>query len=45
MSIDKARRLLGYEPAYEPEDAAREAVAWLVEHGEIEVAAPIASDR
>ena len=37
MSIDKARRLLGYEPAYEPEDAAREAVAWLVEHGEIEV--------
>jgi nucleoside-diphosphate-sugar epimerase len=24
MSIDKARRLLGYEPAYEPEDAARD---------------------
>ena len=41
MSIDKARRLLGYEPRYEPEDAAREAVAWLIEHGELEVANPI----
>lgn len=37
MSIDKARRLLGYEPAYEPEDAAREAVGWLAEHGELDV--------
>jgi nucleoside-diphosphate-sugar epimerase len=41
MSIDKARRLLGYEPAYEPEAAAREAVSWLVEHEEIEVDTPL----
>ena len=41
MSIDKARRLLGYEPAYGPEEAAREAVSWLVEHGELEVANPL----
>jgi nucleoside-diphosphate-sugar epimerase len=41
MSIDKARRLLGYEPAYEPDDAAREAVAWLIEHDEIDVAGPL----
>jgi nucleoside-diphosphate-sugar epimerase len=45
MSIDKARRLLGYEPAYEPEDAAREAVSWLIEHGEIEVDTPTAGGR
>jgi nucleoside-diphosphate-sugar epimerase len=37
MSIDKARRLLGYQPVYEPEAAAREAVSWMIEHGEIEV--------
>jgi len=37
MSVDKARRLLGYEPAYEPEEAAREAVSWLAEHGELPV--------
>jgi nucleoside-diphosphate-sugar epimerase len=37
MSIDKARRLLRYEPAYAPEDAAREAVSWLVEHGELQL--------
>lgn len=43
MSIDKARRLLGYEPAYEPEDAAREAVSWLVDHGEIELDTPMAA--
>jgi nucleoside-diphosphate-sugar epimerase len=41
MSIDKARRLLGYRPAYEPEDAAREAVSWLVEHGQLEVETPL----
>ena len=35
MSIDKARRLLGYSPAYEPEEAAREAVGWLVDHGQL----------
>ncbi len=40
MSIDKARRLLGYEPAYEPEEAAYQAVRWLVENGDLEVANP-----
>jgi len=41
MSIDKARRLLGYRPAHQPEDAAREAVVWLLEHGEIAVNTPL----
>ena len=41
MSIDKARRLLGYEPRYQPEDAAREAVEWMIDHGELELASPI----
>ena len=36
-SIDKARRLLGYTPAYEPDAAVREAVAWLVNSGELTV--------
>lgn len=40
MSMDKARRLLGYVPAYEPEEAAYQAVRWLVDHGELEVANP-----
>jgi len=40
MSIEKARRLLGYAPAYEPEEAAYQAVRWQVEHGELEVANP-----
>jgi nucleoside-diphosphate-sugar epimerase len=41
MSIDKARRLLGYEPAHGPEDAAREAVAWQIEHGELVLDLPL----
>jgi nucleoside-diphosphate-sugar epimerase len=41
MSIEKARRLLGYQPAYEPEDAAREAVSWLIEHEKIILDAPL----
>jgi nucleoside-diphosphate-sugar epimerase len=35
-SIDKARRLLGYTPRYASLEAVYEAVAWLVDHGEIE---------
>lgn len=38
-SIEKARRLLGYEPAYEPEDAAQEAVRWLIDHGQLDLPA------
>ncbi|MEA4943827.1 MAG: NAD(P)-dependent oxidoreductase [Propionicimonas sp.] len=41
VSIDKARRLLGYAPRYEPEDAILEAVRWLVDHGRLEVATPL----
>jgi nucleoside-diphosphate-sugar epimerase len=37
MSIDKARELLGYRPAYEPEEAARQAVRWLIEHDALAV--------
>jgi nucleoside-diphosphate-sugar epimerase len=40
MSMEKARRVLGYAPAYEPEEAAYQAVRWLVEHGELDVANP-----
>ena len=32
-SIEKARRLLGYQPRYTSLQAVREAVEWLVEHG------------
>jgi nucleoside-diphosphate-sugar epimerase len=41
MSIDKARSRLGYAPRYEPEDAAREAVSWLVEHDELDLESPL----
>jgi nucleoside-diphosphate-sugar epimerase len=41
MSIDKARTRLGYQPAYEPEAAAREVVSWLIEHDEIDVDGPL----
>jgi len=41
VSIDKARRLLGYQPAYEPEEAAREAVGWLSEHGQLRLSRPL----
>lgn len=41
FSIDKARRLLGYEPAHSPEEALRESVAWLIDHGELEVSRPM----
>jgi nucleoside-diphosphate-sugar epimerase len=35
-SIDKAVRLLGYQPRYEPEAAVLESVRWLIEHGELD---------
>ncbi len=41
FSIDKARRLLGYAPRYEPEDAVLESVRWLVDHGQLDVAVPL----
>ncbi len=41
VSIDKARRLLGYTPRYEPEAAILEAVRWLVDHGRLDVARPL----
>jgi nucleoside-diphosphate-sugar epimerase len=41
FSIDKARRLLGYAPRYEPEAAVLESVRWLIDHGRLDVANPI----
>jgi len=35
VSIEKARRLLGYEPRYTSLETCREVVRWFVEHGEI----------
>ena len=32
-SIDKARRLLGYQPRYGSLQAVRESVGWLIENG------------
>jgi nucleoside-diphosphate-sugar epimerase len=43
MSIEKARQLLGYRPAYQPDAAAQEAVRWLIDHGELTVANPMTS--
>ena len=41
-SIEKARARLGYAPAYEPEAAVREGIRWLIDHGRLEVASPLA---
>ena len=41
FSIEKAARRLGYTPRYEPDAAVLEAVRWLVEHGELQVARPL----
>jgi nucleoside-diphosphate-sugar epimerase len=41
FSIDKARRLLGYAPRYEPEGAVLESVRWLIDHGQLAVANPL----
>jgi nucleoside-diphosphate-sugar epimerase len=40
-SIDKARSLLGFAPAYEPEDAVLESVRWLLEHDQLKVSSPL----
>ncbi|MBX3311585.1 MAG: NAD(P)-dependent oxidoreductase [Microbacteriaceae bacterium] len=40
-SIEKAKRLLGYAPRYESDQAVLESVRWLIEHGEIEVPNPL----
>ena len=40
-SIDKARSLLGYAPAFEPEAAALDGIRWLIDHDRLEVAAPL----
>jgi nucleoside-diphosphate-sugar epimerase len=38
FSIEKARQLLGYAPRYTAGETVLDAVRWLVEHGEVEVA-------
>ena len=37
-SIEKARTLLGYAPAYEPEAAVLDSIRWLIDHDRLEVA-------
>lgn len=37
VSIDKARKLLGYEPRYSSLQAVQESVEWLIEHGVIKI--------
>ena len=39
MSIDKARRLLGYNPTYTSLEAIQESLAWLVANGRLDAAA------
>lgn len=41
-SIDKARRLLGYAPAFEPDAAVLESIRWLIDHHQLKVAQPLA---
>ncbi|WP_144753762.1 NAD-dependent epimerase/dehydratase family protein [Curtobacterium pusillum] len=41
FSTEKPRRLLGYEPAYTAEATVLDAVRWLVEYGEVDVARPL----
>jgi nucleoside-diphosphate-sugar epimerase len=43
FSIEKARRLLGYDPQHTARETVEEAVRWLVDHGELEVAAPFSA--
>jgi nucleoside-diphosphate-sugar epimerase len=40
-SIDKARTLLGYAPAFEPEAAVLESIRWLIDHDRLEIADPL----
>ena len=37
MSIDKAKRLLGYEPRYTSLEGVFDSLAWLVSNGKIDV--------
>jgi nucleoside-diphosphate-sugar epimerase len=37
-SIEKARTLLGYTPAFEPEAAVLDGIRWLIDHDGLEVA-------
>ncbi|TCK66011.1 NAD(P)-dependent oxidoreductase [Curtobacterium sp. PhB136] len=41
FSIEKARRLLGYEPRHTAGETVEEAIRWLVEHGELEGTRPL----
>lgn len=41
FTIEKAKRLLGYAPAYEPDRAILESVRWLIDHGQLHVARPL----
>ena len=41
FSIDKAKRVLGYEPRYEPEAAILESIRRLIDDGGLEVATPL----
>jgi nucleoside-diphosphate-sugar epimerase len=41
FSIDKARRLLGYQPRYQPEEAVLESVRWLIDNNQLTVATPL----
>lgn len=41
FSIEKARTLLGYTPRHQPEEAILEAVRWLIDHGQLDVARPL----
>ena len=40
-SIDKARSLLGFNPAMEPQDAILSGIRWLIDHDQLEVANPL----
>ena len=40
-SIEKARTLLGYTPASEPEGAVLEGIRWLIDHERLKVANPL----
>ena len=40
-SIDKARSVLGFAPAMEPEDAILSGIRWLIEHDQLEIANPL----
>jgi hypothetical protein len=38
VSIEKARTLLGYAPAFEPEAAVLDGIGWLIDHDRPKVA-------